>query len=90
MEVWISNLKVKERKIRDYFNPKLFNHLIFNNMSTKTNEKLDFLSEAEQIKVMGGSSESLSLDSGIKIYIPKGCGWKDCNKACSITSLIER
>lgn len=57
-------------------------------MSTKTNERHDFLSEAEQIMVMGGTSESSSLESGITIYLGKKCGWKDCKKICTITKPI--
>lgn len=56
-------------------------------MSTKTNERLDFLSEAEQVKVMGGTSETSSLESEIFIYIVKNCGWKDCKKICTINPI---
>ena len=54
-------------------------------MSKKINERRDFLSEAEQIKVMGGTSETSSMGSENEVigYIGKKCGWKDCKKICA-------
>ncbi len=45
------------------------------------NEK-DFLSEAEMINVMGGTSESCTEQEGIRIFIQNGCSWADCSVVC--------
>lgn len=49
-------------------------------MATKDYEDFDFLSEMEDINVLGGISESIMSDDGIRLYIP--CGWGDCRISC--------
>lgn len=46
--------------------------------------KTEFLTEAEQLKVMGGTSTDFQDDSTISLWL--GCKkhkWRDCRKFCS-------
>lgn len=49
-------------------------------MATKDYEDFDFLSEMEDINVLGGISESIMSGDGIRLYLT--CGWGDCRISC--------
>lgn len=64
----------------DYYSSRLF---ILLTLKLKIMEDFDFLSEIQQLKVMGGANVRSESDSDLTIWICGGGNkWKDCKRYC--------